>query len=170
MGSQTALMRRVAMAELKAASGEGIVRTSSPWCAIGQAKAALAADYAAQLSHSVGKVVFFAKHLDVMDKAEQVLARGGLRTISIRGTRRPSSARTVDAFQKDPEVSVAVCSLLAAGVGVNLHASSNVVLAEFRGPRPRAAGDRPGPPDRAGRAGHGGGSSPPAQWTRGSPS
>ena len=27
-------------------------------------------------------------------------------------------------FQKDPEVSVAVCSLLAAGVGANLHASS----------------------------------------------
>jgi SNF2 family DNA or RNA helicase len=37
----------------------------------------------------------------------------------------------VDAFQKDPEVSVAVCSLLAAGVGLNLHASSNVVLAEL---------------------------------------
>ena len=28
-------------------------------------------------------------------------------------------------------MSVAVCSLLAAGVGVNLHASSNVVLAEL---------------------------------------
>ena len=36
---------------------------------IGQAKAELAADYAAQLARSAGKVVFFAKHLDVMDAA-----------------------------------------------------------------------------------------------------
>jgi hypothetical protein len=36
---------------------------------IGQAKAGLAADYAAQLARSVGKVVFFAKHVDVMDLA-----------------------------------------------------------------------------------------------------
>ena len=99
---------------------------------IGQAKAALAADYAAQLSHSVGKVVFFAKHLDVMDKAEQVLAEAGLRTVSIRGDQTAKQRQdAVDAFQKDPEVSVAVCSLLAAGVQVSLHASSNVVLAEL---------------------------------------
>ncbi|GAA6525334.1 DEAD/DEAH box helicase [Intrasporangium sp. DVR] len=128
-----ALLRRVAMAELKAPSGEGtgenvftLVRR------IGQAKAALAADYAAQLSHSVGKVVFFAKHLDVMDKAEQILAEAGLRTVSIRGNQSARQRQeAVDAFQKDPEVSVAVCSLLAAGVGVNLHASSNVVLSEL---------------------------------------
>ena len=47
-------------------------------------------------------------------------------------SRRPSSGRTaIDAFQKDPEVAVAVCSLTAAGVGLNLHAASNVVLAEL---------------------------------------
>src|SRR6478609_8530019 len=37
---------------------------------IGQAKAGLAADYTAQLARNVGKVVFFAKHIDVMDVAE----------------------------------------------------------------------------------------------------
>jgi len=127
------LMRRVAAAELKAPSGEGtgenvftLVRR------IGQAKATLAADYAAQLSHSVGKVVFFAKHIDVMDEAEQVLREAGLRTVSIRGDQSTKQRQeAVDSFQKDPEVAVAVCSLLAAGVGVNLHASSNVVLAEL---------------------------------------
>src|SRR5699024_11943090 len=31
----------------------------------------------------------------------------------------------------DPEVSVAICSLMAAGVGLNLHAASNVVLGEL---------------------------------------
>ena len=41
---------------------------------IGQAKAVLAADYAAQLARNVGKVVFFAKHVDVMDAAEQTFA------------------------------------------------------------------------------------------------
>ena len=125
-------MRRVAMAELKAASGEGtgenvfaLVRR------IGQAKAAaLAADYAAQLSHSVGKVVFFAKHLDVMDKAEQVLAEAALRTISIRGQTAKQRQDAVDAFQKDPGVRRRVRSSLPASVS-SLHASSNVVLAEL---------------------------------------
>src|SRR5690606_29379959 len=37
----------------------------------------------------------------------------------------------IDAFTHDPEVAVAVCSLTAAGVGVNLQAASNVVLAEL---------------------------------------
>src|SRR5690606_40091867 len=34
-------------------------------------------------------------------------------------------------FDNDPEVAVAVCSLTAAGVGLNLQAASNVVLAEL---------------------------------------
>ena len=44
---------------------------------IGQAKAGLAADYAAQLARSAGKVVFFAKHVDVMDVAEEAFAKQG---------------------------------------------------------------------------------------------
>ena len=99
---------------------------------IGQAKAGLAADYTAQLARSVGKVVFFAKHIDVMDRAEAQLAEAGLRTVSIRGDQTATFRQEqIDAFNKDPEISVAVCSLTAAGVGVNLQASSNVVLAEL---------------------------------------
>lgn len=99
---------------------------------IGQAKAVLAADYALQLQRSVGKVVFFAKHIDVMDAAEAHFAAAGLRTVSLRGD-QSSAARqeAIDAFNDDPEVGVAVCSLTAAGVGVNMQASSNVVLAEL---------------------------------------
>ena len=52
---------------------------------IGQAKAELATDYAVQLARSAGKVVFFAKHLDVMDTAEEIFARRGVGTTSIRG-------------------------------------------------------------------------------------
>jgi hypothetical protein len=99
---------------------------------IGQAKAALAADYASQLARSVGKVVFFAKHVDVMDQAEDTFEKRELASVSIRGDQTATFRQSqIDAFNTDPDVSVAVCSLTAAGVGVNLQASSNVVLAEL---------------------------------------
>jgi len=99
---------------------------------IGQAKAGLAADYAAQLARNVGKVVFFAKHVDVMDVAEETFAKRGLRYSSIRGDQTPKAReKNIDAFVNDPDVAVVVCSLAAAGVGLNLQVSSNVVLAEL---------------------------------------
>jgi SNF2 family DNA or RNA helicase len=99
---------------------------------IGQAKAGLAADYAAQLARSTGKVVFFAKHIDVMDQAEALFAARELGAVSIRGDQSAiERQKAIDAFQNDPEVSVVVCSLTAAGVGINLQVSSNVVLAEL---------------------------------------
>ncbi|MCU1571356.1 MAG: helicase [Naasia sp.] len=127
------VVRLVAQAELdesKAAkTGENVFTMVRK---IGQAKAALAADYAAQLARSVGKVVFFAKHIDVMDQAEQILARRDIRTVSIRGDQTAlARQKEIDAFQNDPDVRAAVCSLTAAGVGLNLQAASDVVLAEL---------------------------------------
>jgi hypothetical protein len=99
---------------------------------IGQAKAVLAADYTAQLARSVGKVVFFAKHVDVMDAAEMTFAQRDIGYCSIRGDQTPKvRQQSIDAFVNDPDVSVAVCSLMAAGVGINLQVASNVVLAEL---------------------------------------
>ena len=99
---------------------------------IGQAKAGLAADYAAQLARSVGKVVFFAKHVDVMDLAGETFERRGIRYSEIRGDQTPKAREAaIKAFQEDPEVQIIVCSLMAAGVGINLQISSNVVLAEL---------------------------------------
>ncbi|MBZ4488562.1 DEAD/DEAH box helicase [Microbacterium sp. cx-55] len=99
---------------------------------IGQAKAHLAADYAVQLQRSVGKVVFFAKHIDVMDAAEAHFAASGLKTVSLRGDQTTAVRQdAIDAFNSDPSVAIAVCSLTAAGVGVNMQAASNVVLAEL---------------------------------------
>ncbi|MBI9115298.1 DEAD/DEAH box helicase [Sanguibacter suaedae] len=127
------LVRRVAAAELKdstsKAKGENVFTMVRR---IGQAKAGLAADYAAQLARSVGKVVFFAKHVDVMDHAEQVFAERGIRYASIRGD-QTSKARekNIAAFTDDPDVSIVVCSLTAAGVGLNLQVASNLVLAEL---------------------------------------
>lgn len=99
---------------------------------IGQAKAVMAADYTAQLARNVGKVVFFAKHIDVLDQAQAHFASVGIKTTSIRGDQTTASRQAaIDAFTTDDDVQVIVCSLLAAGVGVNLQAASNVVLAEL---------------------------------------
>lgn len=127
------LARRVAASELKDSSskakGENVFTMVRR---IGQAKAGLAADYAAQLARNVGKVVFFAKHVDVMDQAEQTFAERGIRYASIRGDQTPKAReKNIAAFTEDPEVSIAVCSLMAAGVGLNLQVASNLVLAEL---------------------------------------
>jgi len=128
------LVRRVAEREVAEGSGENtsgdnvftMVRK------IGQAKTELAADYAAQLARSAGKVVFFAKHLDVMDAAEAVFARRDIRYTSIRGNQTTKVRQAeIDAFVNDPDVKIIVCSLTAAGVGINLQVASNVVLAEL---------------------------------------
>jgi len=127
------LVRRVASWEredgAKTKAGEnvfGVMRR------IGQAKAGLSADYAAQLARSVGKVVFFAKHIDVMDAAEETFAKRGIRYSSIRGDQTAKvRQKNIDAFMNDPDVAIVVCSLTAAGVGLNLQVASNVVLAEL---------------------------------------
>ena len=132
-GIDEELVRRVAGWELAASedssTGENVF---SMVRRIGQAKAMLAADYTLQLAHSAGKVVFFAKHIDVMDAAEQFFEQRGVRYASVRGDQTPTvRQRNIDAFVNDPEVAVVVCSLTAAGVGLNLQVASNVVLAEL---------------------------------------
>lgn len=132
-GIDLELARRVAAGELKDSSersgGENVFTMVRR---IGQAKAGPAADYAAQLARNVGKVVFFAKHVDVMDQAEQIFADRGIRYASIRGDQTPKAReKNIAAFTEDPDVSIAVCSLLAAGVGLNLQVASNLVLAEL---------------------------------------
>jgi SNF2 family DNA or RNA helicase len=127
------LVRRVATWEREDSSDEstgenvfGMMRR------IGQAKAGLAADYAAQLARNVGKVVFFAKHIDVMDAAQDTFAKRGLKYSTIRGDQtRAARERSIKAFVEDPDVAVIVCSLSAAGVGINLQVASNLVLAEL---------------------------------------
>ena len=172
-GIDNDLVRQVARWELKdattAQSGENVFTMMRR---IGQAKAELAADYAAQLARSAGKVVFFAKHVDVMDAAEETFARQGVRFSSIRGDQTPTVRQSnVDAFVNDPDVAVAVCSLTAAGVGLNLQVASNIVLAELSWtdasrPRPSTAATASGRPNRSPR----GASSPRRPSMPGSPS
>jgi SNF2 family DNA or RNA helicase len=133
LGTDHQIARRVAAAELKDSSGKAKgENVFSMVRRIGQAKAAPAADYAAQLARNVGKVVFFAKHVDVMDHAEQAFADRGIKYASIRGDQTTRQRdKNVTAFVEDPEVQIVVCSLTAAGVGLNLQVASNLVLAEL---------------------------------------
>ena len=126
-------MRRIATRERKeATTAAGEENVFAMMRRIGRAKAGLAADYAAQLARSAGKVVFFAKHVDVMDAAEAAFTKAGIRFSSIRGDQtRTVRQKQIDAFVKDPAVAIAVCSLTAAGVGINLQVASNIVLAEL---------------------------------------
>jgi hypothetical protein len=132
-GIDQELVRRVAGWELsdasESSSGENVFAMVRR---IGQAKATLAADYAAQLARNAGKVVFFAKHIDVMDSAGALLKSRGIRYASVRGDQPPGvRQRNIDAFVNDPDVAIVICSLTAAGVGLNLQVASNVVLAEL---------------------------------------
>ncbi|WP_084102066.1 DEAD/DEAH box helicase [Demequina sp. NBRC 110051] len=132
-GIDLELAHRIAAAELKDSSdkklGENVF---SMVRRIGQAKASLAADYTAQLVHHAGKVVFFAKHIDVMDEAQQVFEERGIRYVTLRGDQSAKAReQSIKAFTEDPEVHVIVCSLMSAGVGVNLQVASNLVLAEL---------------------------------------
>jgi len=131
-GIDLELVRRAAereLAESGDSTGENVFAMVRR---IGQAKADLAADYAAQLARSAGKVVFFAKHLDVMDAAGEVFDKRGIEYAVIRGDQtRTARQKAIDSFTNDPDVAVIVCSLTAAGVGINLQVSSNVVLAEL---------------------------------------
>jgi SNF2 family DNA or RNA helicase len=126
------LVRRVATWEREDSTTETGENVFGMMRRIGQAKAGLAADYAAQLARSVGKVVFFAKHVDVMDTAEELFAKRGIRYASIRGDQTTKvRQQNIDAFVEDPDVQVVVCSLTAAGVGINLQVASDLVLAEL---------------------------------------
>jgi superfamily II DNA or RNA helicase len=135
VGVDEAVVRQVCARELRKSdenddkSGENVFAMMRR---IGQAKADLAADYAAQLSHSAGKVVFFAKHIDVMDAAEALFEKRGIGYSSIRGDQTTKKrTENIDAFVNDDDVQIIVCSLTAAGVGINLQVASNVVLAEL---------------------------------------
>ncbi|WP_033799876.1 DEAD/DEAH box helicase [Tropheryma whipplei] len=99
---------------------------------IGITKAPLAIDFTIQMLDSVGKIVFFAKHIEVMNMAEEMFCQQGIRSVSIRGSQTPNDRKNaLRTFDEDPDTRVAICSLTAAGLGINLQVASNVVLSEL---------------------------------------
>jgi SNF2 family DNA or RNA helicase len=67
-----------------------------------------------------------------MDAAESTFARRGIGYASVRGGQTTKVRQSnIDEFVNNHDVKIAVCSLAAAGVGLNLQVASNVVLAEL---------------------------------------
>ena len=79
------------------------------------------------------KVCVFAHHHEVLDGIEQAaLAGKDLEYICIDGKTKPKTQQElINAFQTNPKCRVALIGLTAAGVGVTLTASTNVIFAEM---------------------------------------
>ena len=81
---------------------------------------------------STKKLVVFAHHRDVIEYLESELTSEDVRVVKVvGGMSSEEKQRAVDAFQNDPEVKVFIGSLTAAGTGITLTASSQVILVEL---------------------------------------
>ena len=124
------LVRRVA------AGAEGLAprptaRTSSRWCA-GSARPRPGWPPTTPRSwRARGKVVFFAKHVDVMDQAEEMFADRGIRYASIRASRPPGRATEHRRVRGRPRGGGRRVLADRRRRGVNLQVASNLVLAEL---------------------------------------
>lgn len=82
------------------------------------------------------KLVLFAHHVDLQNELGAALRKklGPQAVCMVQGgsqQKRTDQDAAVRAFQEDERVQVAVCSLMAAGVGITLTAASNVAFVEF---------------------------------------
>lgn len=94
--------------------------------AIGDAKIEAATDWIRDLRDSVGKVVVFARHQNVVNSLTESL--GALKIDgSVTGMRR---TEVVEEFQTNPDQTVIVCSIEAASEGITLTAAQHVVFVE----------------------------------------
>lgn len=95
------------------------------------AKVDYVVDHVANAAES-GKVIVFAHHLDVVAGLAAGLREKGYGVVTLTGSdSMESRQRSVDGFQKDPNVQIFIGNLRAAGVGITLTASSHVVFAEL---------------------------------------
>lgn len=81
------------------------------------------------LKEGIGKIICFAHHNDVI---ETMLNRWSDIAVSIYSkTKRGDRDLAIEKFQKDPRTKIFIGSIMAAGTGITLTASSNVVFAEL---------------------------------------
>lgn len=80
------------------------------------------------------KLIIFAHHKALLDALEEFIGRRkGLKYIRIDGNTLPKHRTRMvdDEFQKDPEVRVALLSITAAGVGLNMTSCCTAIFAEL---------------------------------------
>lgn len=102
------------------------------WREIGKVKLPSVIEYIHGLLEQGTKFVLFAHHQFVLDELEAFLTRKNVRFIRIDGqTKSKHRQPMVDDFQTSSEVRVALLSITAAGVGIQLFAAHTVVFAEL---------------------------------------
>ena len=93
-----------------------------------------------------GKLVVFAHHRNVVESIHKAFPNSVMLYGGMDANKREQA---VQLFQNDPSVRLFVGNIKAAGIGIDLTASSNVALPNFRGLPPTSASRRQMPQDRA---------------------
>lgn len=117
-----------AIEKLKATVGGDIGELSRIRKEVAISKVPYVIDHLKNAIDSAGKVVAFAHHHEVL-KALHAAFQGSV--LLYGGTKNEDRQKAVDRFQSDPECTLFVGSIKAAGVGITLTASSTVVFAEL---------------------------------------
>lgn len=77
------------------------------------------------------KMVVFAHHREVVTSLSAQFAHAQLPFVTVLGSMTAEAkARAVDSFQNDPTTRVAICNIVAGGVGITLTAAHDVVFVE----------------------------------------
>ena len=99
----------------------------------GMAKINNICDWVSQkLDDSDAKFIIFGHHKDFLRGISETLDKKKIKYMKIDGsTSKEKRFENTESFQKDPEIRVAVLSIVAASVGLTLTAASEVVMGEF---------------------------------------
>lgn len=153
-----AYVRRIVAQQLRpGATGDAAGALATLRREIGAAKSALIARQAADIVEQGEQVVVMVHHREVQDAVGTALIEQGYSVGSITGGQDDSARqRDIERFQAG-DLQVIVASIKAAGVGITLHAASNLVLGEL----PWTAADQDQAIDRIHRIGQ---DSPVTAW------
>lgn len=112
-------------------AGEALQAINQCYSLTGLAKLKGTREYIKDVLASDVKFLLFAHHMEVLDGLEEEVAAQKVGYVRIDGkTSHKIRQDLVDQFQQDPDVKVAILSITACGVGLNLTAASTVIFAE----------------------------------------
>ncbi|KRX03262.1 P-loop containing nucleoside triphosphate hydrolase [Pseudocohnilembus persalinus] len=98
----------------------------------GKAKIPGILEYIHELLENDVKFIIFAHHLEVLDAIQEYVQKHSVQFIRIDGGVGHSDRHTrVKSFQENENVKVAILSITAAGTGLTLTATSNILFAEM---------------------------------------
>ena len=111
--------------------GAALKAMTDEMVAVGKGKIEAAGQFMEDFAESGNKLIVFANLREVQQGLLQTARELGVPTVHILGDDSSEKRdQAVQAFQNDPKVKFAVCSLKAAGVGITLTAASDVLMVE----------------------------------------